>query len=71
MIISHEDFINFLTAVGAKVECPVCEHVGWDVGATWQMDTTEKIDDLIVNHLPYARLHSDAKTTGMSGGLPV
>ncbi|EMK8059119.1 hypothetical protein [Escherichia albertii] len=71
MIITHEKFINFLTSVGAGVQCPVCKFVGWDISATWEIDTSEKKDDLIINHLPYARLHRDETTTGFSGGLPL
>ncbi|MDK9364205.1 hypothetical protein [Lelliottia wanjuensis] len=72
MIITNESFMQFLTEINAKVECPVCSSIGWSVSATYRMDTAFQENDIVINHLPYAHFDEhEGRSTSFVGGTPV
>jgi hypothetical protein len=72
LIITNDLFIKFLIDLNASVTCPVCNQVGWSVAASHIMNTHDKNDDQVVNHLPFARIHEENNsTTTFLGGVPV
>ena len=72
MIISNEKLAEYFGSRKLSIHCPACNNVGWGVNAAHKMQTNDKEDDLVVNHIPYARLDEEQNTTTtFLGGFPV
>ncbi|OKP29764.1 hypothetical protein BSQ40_08000 [Serratia fonticola] len=73
MIISNEKFAEYLEYSKLNIQCPACGcTTGWNVNAAHEMQTDDRENDLVVNHIPYARLDEKTnRTTTFLGGFPV
>lgn len=72
MIISNERLVEYFERSNLNVVCPACQSIGWAVNAAHIMDTNDKSDDRVVNHIPYARIDEETnKTITFMGGYPI